>query len=208
MTLSPLSPLRGSALGLALGLAALPAATPAQADGYMPYIGELWIYANSFCPPGWAPASGQLTAISGNEALFSLIGTTYGGDGISTFALPNMNGRSAIGQGQGPGLSMIVQGQAAGAQTVTLTQTQMPAHTHAAMATLGASENAATTAEPEPGSVLSAAQLYGPAPGTVALGGLNVSLGAAGGNQPVPIADPSLGLMWCIATEGIYPQHP
>lgn len=193
-----------ASVGAMLGMAVVPAA----ADGFTPYIGELWIYANSYCPAGWAPASGQLVPIAGNEALFSLIGTTYGGDGYAAFNLPNLNGRSAIGQGQGPGLSVFAQGNAGGAQMVTLSPGQMATHDHPATATLAASESSATAVEPEAGAVLSAAQIYGGTPGTAALGGMNVSLGAAGGNQPVQIADPSLGVLWCIALEGQFPMQP
>jgi microcystin-dependent protein len=95
-----------------------------------PYIGEIRMFAGTFAPLGWAFCDGQLVAISENDALFALIGTTYGGDGQTTFALPNLQGRIPIHQGQSPGLSLRVIGTAFGTETVTLTKTQMPSHQH------------------------------------------------------------------------------
>ena len=95
-----------------------------------PFIGEIRMFAGTFAPRGWAFCDGQLLAISGNEALFSLLGTTYGGDGRTTFALPDLRGRVAIHPGQGPGLSNYTQGQIGGVESNTLTVSQMPSHTH------------------------------------------------------------------------------
>src|SRR5580658_7527465 len=94
------------------------------------YLGEIRMFGFTFAPSGWAFCNGQLLSISQNTALFSLLGTTYGGDGVSTFALPNLQSRVAIHFGQGSGLSPYVQGQTGGAENVTLTQNQMPQHTH------------------------------------------------------------------------------
>src|SRR5438270_4006452 len=99
-----------------------------------PFLAEIRIFTGNFAPKGWALCDGQLLPISQNTALFSLLGTTYGGDGKSTFALPDMQGNTPMQQGQGPGLSLRDLGELAGQQSVTLLQTEMPAHTHGAMA--------------------------------------------------------------------------
>src|SRR5271166_5833783 len=95
-----------------------------------PFLGEIRIFGGTFAPLGWAFCQGQLLPIAQNTALFSLLGTTYGGDGVSNFALPDLRGRVPMGMGQGPGLSPYVQGQMGGAESVTLTTQQMPPHSH------------------------------------------------------------------------------
>jgi microcystin-dependent protein len=108
------------------------------------YIGQLMLFAGNFAPRGWAFCHGQLLSIAQNSALFSLLGTTYGGDGRTTFGLPDLRGRAPIGMGQGPGLSNITQGEMAGAAAVTLTTAQMPAHSHP-VTLAGAQANINTT---------------------------------------------------------------
>ena len=95
-----------------------------------PYIGQISIFAGNFAPRGWAQCNGQLLSIAQTTALFSILGTTYGGDGRVTFALPDLRGRVPVHMGQGPGLSNYVEGESSGSETVTLISTQMPAHTH------------------------------------------------------------------------------
>ena len=95
-----------------------------------PFVGEIRMFGFGFAPQGWAPCNGQLLPINQNQALFSLLGTTYEGDRRTTFALPDMRSRVPAGQGQGPGLSPYAEGQAGGAETVTLATAQMPGHTH------------------------------------------------------------------------------
>src|SRR5499433_1331869 len=102
-----------------------------------PFVAEIRIFAGNFAPTGWAFCDGQLLPISQNTALFSLLGTTYGGDGKSNFALPNMQGNTPMQQGQGPGLSLRDLGELGGEQSVTLLQTEMPAHAHTAIAATG-----------------------------------------------------------------------
>ena len=109
-----------------------------------PFIGEIRYFGYTFCPRGWANADGQLMAISSNSALFSLLGTTYGGDGRTTFGLPDLRGRSPLHVGNGPGLTPRSLGEKSGEETVTLTTTQIPSHSH----TLMASTDGATTSEP------------------------------------------------------------
>src|SRR5215211_4319727 len=95
-----------------------------------PFIGQIMLVPYNFAPRGWAFCAGQILPIAQNTALFSLLGTTFGGNGQTTFALPDLRGRAPIGQGQGPGLSNISLGEAAGTETVTLLSTNMPAHSH------------------------------------------------------------------------------
>ena len=102
------------------------------------FVGEIRMFGGNFAPTGWALCNGQLLPINQNQALFSLLGTQYGGDGRTNFALPNLQGRTAMDQGQGPGLTQRDMGEQSGAETVTLTQQQMPAHTHVPQATVGA----------------------------------------------------------------------
>src|SRR5688572_6320685 len=96
-----------------------------------PFLGEIRMVGFNFAPQGWAFCQGQLMSIAQNSALFSLLGTTFGGDGQTTFALPDYRGRSSVGMGSGPGLTNIVQGEKSGTENVTILSTQMPVHTHA-----------------------------------------------------------------------------
>lgn len=192
------------------------------------YLGQILQGGWNFAPRGTALCNGQLIAISQNSALFALLGTQFGGNGQTTFALPNLQGRSMVHWGTGPGLSSVVIGQTAGTETVTLLQTQMPQHTHAASftstSTLGASTTKATLQAPGNGTVLSRTKdgatpgpslplIYLPS-GTatdVTLGGLNVagtvSNAPAGGSQPVGIRNPYLGITHVIALQGIFPSR-
>src|SRR5713226_1827548 len=105
-----------------------------------PFVAEIRMFAGNFAPTGWALCNGQLMPISQNTALFSLLGTTYGGDGKSTFALPNLQGSAPLQQGQGPGLSLRDLGEVGGEQNVTLLQTEMPAHSHSAQGASGSNQ--------------------------------------------------------------------
>ncbi len=121
------------ALGSMMAFSVL-APKPAAA-GAFPFIGELMLFGGNFCPRGWTNADGQLLAISANSALFSLYGTTYGGDGRTTFGLPDLRGRAAIHTGQGPGLANYAQGQKGGTENLTVQTTNMPSHNHNVQAT-------------------------------------------------------------------------
>ena len=194
--------LRRSAL-LATAIA-LCTTTPTWA-GYDPFIGELMLVPYSFCPQGWAEADGRLLAISSNSALFSLLGTQYGGNGTTDFALPDLRGRVPLGVGTGPGLTTVTTGQTGGTESVTLTTSSLPQHSHA----LGASTAAATHAAPADTRVLAQTQnagSYVSGPATQALGA--TSIGATGGGQPFAVRNPYLGMRWCIALSGIYPSSP
>ena len=106
-----------------------------------PYLAGIFLFAGNFAPRGYALCQGQLMSIAQNSALFSLLGTYYGGDGQTTFGLPNLQGRAPVGTGQGPGLPMVNLGEQGGAQSVTLTTSQMPAHNHACTVTLNAAND-------------------------------------------------------------------
>ena len=167
-----------------------------------PFIGEIRMFGFNFPPRGWALCNGQLLSIAQNSALFSLLGTFYGGDGQSTFALPNLQSRVAIHTGQGTGLSPYALGQAGGTENVTLIAQQMPAHSHS----VDANAAAATYARPA-GSVLArtTADIYAAAPdGTTMNAGM---IAASGGGQPHPNIQPYLVLNFCIALQGIYPSR-
>jgi microcystin-dependent protein len=170
-------------------------------DGLQPFIAEIraYPYASDRVPRGWARCDGQLLSIAQNTSLFNLIGTTYGGDGITTFALPDLRGRMAINQGQAPGLSSRVIGEEGGSDSVTLIQSEMPAHSHPVAAT-----GSFTTKNPG-GAVAAPGGAYGGTPNTGMSGSM---LGTSGGTQPHQNMQPYLALNWCIALEGIVPQRP
>ena len=190
-------------------------------------IGEIRMFAGSFAPLGWMLCQGQLLSISGNEALYSIIGTTYGGDGSSTFALPNLASRVPVGMEQGPGLGNITLGQQVGAERVTLMATQLPAHTHAidknsVQVTNGIASNMPSTAhEPTKGKSLGVATNKGistlgynqEVPNmtlhetTLKNEDLTKTTLPVGGNQPHNNMQPYLGINFIIAIEGIYPSQ-
>ena len=194
---------RTAALGA--GLALLAACAPAHAEGFDPFVGALMPMAGkggSVCPMGWAEAAGQILPIASFSTLYSLLGTAYGGDGKTTFRLPDLRGRAAVGLGQGPGLSDLAWGESGGSAQTTLTQSHLPAHHHE-----GASSAAATHAAPGAGRTLAQAQNAG----AYASGGPPVTLaqsGLAGQNTPVSTMSPYVTITWCIALTGIYPQRP
>jgi len=170
-----------------------------------PFIGQVILFAGNFAPRGWAFCDGQLMSIAQNTALFSILGTTYGGDGQTTFALPDLRGRVPVHPGQGPGLSFYDLGQVGGSETNTLTVSQMPVHNHL----LGGSSQTADQASPS-GNVLateptgSTALYHTAAPDQT----LNpASIGVSGGSQPVENIQPFSCLNFIIALEGIYPSR-
>lgn len=168
-----------------------------------PFIGEIRMFGGNFAPRGWAFCNGALVAISQNDALYALIGTTYGGDGQTTFGLPGLQGRLPIHQGTLPGGSTYVIGQALGTETVTLTSNQMPAHQHA----VAANSNNGTS--PNPSASFVAATSLSPfaqsVPTDQPLG--PQSINGAGGSQPHSNMMPFLCVSFIIAMEGIFPSR-
>ncbi len=175
------------------------------------YIGEIRVFGFNFNPRGWAFCRGQLLAISSNTALFSILGTTYGGNGTTNFALPNFQSRVPVEQGQGPGLSQYVLGQQNGVENVTLLLTEMAAHNHTFNVTSATgtqqSSNNAQLARGFKGGFGSGSQakVYSTAAPTQAMDPRG--LGPVGGNQPHNNLMPYLALNFCIATQGIFPPR-
>ncbi len=169
-----------------------------------PFIAEIRIVPFNFAPRGWAWCNGQLMSISQNTALFSLVGTTYGGDGRVTFGLPDLQGRAPMHPGQGPGLSLHDLGETGGSETVTLLQSEMPAHSHGLMASTQPGEDASPANEALARSV--GASLYQTATNPV-VPMSNVAVGPTGGDQPHNNLQPYLTLYFCIALQGIFPPR-
>lgn len=178
-----------------------------------PFVGEIRMVGFNFAPNGWALCQGQLLPISTNAALFSLLGTTYGGNGTSTFGLPDLRGRAPVGMGLGPGLTDIVQGEMAGTETVTLLATNMPMHTHPTSVQVAGTATSPVNAPSATNSVLGASGV-GQGNATIwstemanpiALSG--VQGGAAGGSQPFGNRNPYLGTNFIIALNGIFPSR-
>ena len=168
-----------------------------------PYIGQIMAFGGNFAPQGWALCDGSLLPISQYDALFNLIGTTYGGDGQTTFAVPDLRGRAALHQGQGPGLSSYSLGQSGGAEAVTLTANQLSPHSHPAMGHSGAGDNVHPAGAVWAGS---STNLY--TAGAAANAAMDATLIApSGGSQPHDNMLPFLTLNFCIALEGIYPSQ-
>lgn len=171
-----------------------------------PFVAEIRIFPFNFAPRGWAWCDGQLLPLSQNTALFSLLGTTYGGNGSSNFALPNLQGRAPMHPGQGPGLSLHDLGETGGSETVTLLESEIPAHNH----NIGVSPDIADLHRPTAARVPARSQ-----PGfayTEQLAPLTTmapeSLAAAGGDQPHNNMQPYLTFYFCIALQGTFPQRP
>lgn len=176
------------------------------------YVGEIRMFGGNFAPLNWALCNGQLLSISQNDALYTLIGTTFGGDGVSTFALPNLQGRIPVDQGQGNGLSNRILGEMAGSEEVTLTTPTIPGHSHMLMATLTDVNSASAGANVLPGKpTVTNARFYTmPVEGKADPTPVQMSGAAcmtAGGNQPHDNIMPSLCTTFIIALYGIYPSR-
>lgn len=170
-------------------------------------MAEIRLFAGNFPPRSWSFCAGQIISIADNTALFSLIGTTYGGDGQVTFALPNLQGRVPVGTGAGPGLQEVVLGEASGTETVTLTSQQIPSHNHPA-STSGANNVAAASGSPGGGVLATAPEnIYVNSNPTVKMGPGAVQVGVSGGSQPHNNVMPVLALNYIICMEGIYPSR-
>jgi microcystin-dependent protein len=169
-----------------------------------PFIGEVRIFAGSFAPLGWAFCNGQLMAISQNDALYALIGTTYGGDGVTTFGLPDLRGRAPIHQGTRLGVTFQM-GQLSGVESVTLTTQQMPQHTHQAMAATGADSVSPSGKvwSTDPGANIAD---WATAPSSSAFMA-PTTISTVGQNLPHENMQPFLAISYIIALEGIFPSQ-
>ena len=171
-----------------------------------PFVAEIRIFPFNFAPHGWAWCNGQLLPISQNTALFSLLGTTYGGDGKSTFALPNLQGRAPMHPGQGPGLSLHDLGETGGSETVTLLESEIPAHSHSKVASTEDGVQGSLT----PGITLATSvggALYQSNTNANLVSMNPASLSPAGGDQPHNNLQPYLTLYFCIALQGVFPPR-
>lgn len=165
-----------------------------------PFLGEIRTFAGNFAPTGWALCDGRLLPIAQYTALFSLLGTTYGGDGKITFGLPNLQGSAPMHWGDGPGLTPRTIGETGGSSSVTVLVTEMPGHSHL----LGASQSSASALSPTD-NVLGDTSLYAGPPYTQALA--PQALAPAGGSQPHDNMQPYLALTFIIALQGIFPSR-
>jgi microcystin-dependent protein len=187
-----------------------------------PFLGMIITVPYNFAPQGWAFCNGQILPISQNTALFALIGTTFGGDGVATFALPDLRGRVPVSSGQGPGLSVYDLGEIGGTENVTLTTSQMPPHNHViTLNNLTATANARNTAgnSQSPAGNLPAVEAAGvtatysnaPANATMAAGAVTVTgtatASVSGSGLPLQILSPFLTVNYCIALQGIFPSR-
>ena len=172
-----------------------------------PYVGEIRMFGGNFAPAGWAFCNGQVIPISENDVLFNLIGTTYGGDGQETFALPNLQSRSPIHMGTLSGGSTYIIGQPGGTETVTLNQQQTPAHSHAPYAAATSSTTSPTNAILAPATGPAGVNAYAPAGSGALLALAADSVGQMGGSQPHENMQPFLVCSFIISLFGIYPTQ-
>jgi microcystin-dependent protein len=166
-----------------------------------PFLGEIRLFPYNFPPRGWAFCQGQILSIAQNTALFSLLGTTYGGNGQTTFGLPDLRGRAAVSSGQGPGLASYTLGELGGVENVTLIASQMPQHNH----TVAVNNSGSSTGRPSgnyPGQTT--ANSYAPSPDSTFA---PQAVAAAGGSQPHENRPPYLTLNYCIALVGVFPSR-
>lgn len=172
-----------------------------------PYVGEIRMFGFSRVPEGWFACDGSLKAISEYETLFVLLGTTYGGDGTTTFAVPDLRGQVPIHQGTGPGLSPYVIGQRAGSENVTLLAPQLPAHTHPLMATTALATTGAVGNTVVPAAVSGETMYVTDIAGATGAALLPAAVGGTGGTQPHENLMPTLTVQFCIAWAGIFPTQ-
>lgn len=199
--------IRKSFVAAALVVMAAPAAVHAQATE--PYIAEVIIVPYNFCPRGYAETNGQLLGIFQNSALFSLIGTTYGGNGQTTFALPDLRGRTIMNFGTGPGLTTRVIGEQSGATSVTLTTANLPPHTHTAA--MRATVEVANSSDPVGKTIattVNGKRFYSTTAPNVDMRAGDITVSATGQGTAIQKTSPSLAIRHCIALEGVFPPRP
>lgn len=178
-----------------------------------PFLAAIFLFASNFAPTGYAFCAGQLLAISSNTALFSLMGTTYGGNGISTFGLPDLRGRAPIGQGQGPGLNPYVLGQQGGNENITILTSNLPSHNHS----IAVSSAAGTTGVPGTTTYLAKGPSTGSGPNATVEKTYSTTapdttlspsaVGITGSNVPISVLSPYLAVSYIVALVGIFPSR-
>lgn len=212
MSITPFSVLKNGAFALVLTAGISVAPVKAQAE---PILSEIKSFGSNFCPRGWAATSGQLLAISSNTALFSLLGTIYGGDGRTTFALPDLRGRAIVAPGAGPGLSSVQVGQRFGNENTTLSVLNMPSHNHMVNANNGAVSFAdrrgpandflGSPSYNDPANPAEDISIYSDQAPNVQMDSRMIS--NEGGGQQFSNSPPRLAVQTCIALQGIYPSR-
>ncbi|MGC9368803.1 MAG: phage tail protein [Paracoccaceae bacterium] len=208
-------------VALSAATALLGATGDAAMAGPEPYVGEITMIGGNFCPEGWVDADGRLLPISQFTTLYSLLGTMYGGDGRTTFGVPDLRSRIPLGIGTGPGLMTVTQGQEGGRETVVLDQGHLPMHTHSATSEANSALNATTQRTDTNSPNGSRLGELPNAAGYAAAGAFDAALeagsvtttvtttiGSAGGGQPFSVLQPYIGIRFCIASQGIYPPRP
>ena len=185
-------------------LGALGSATPSYADSE-PFVGQIMCGGWNFAPVGWMELAGQTLPISENETLFNLIGTTWGGDGQTTFMLPDLRGRAIVGQGQGPGLSNHILGEVGGTEAISIGTAQMPNHSHSFQPRASSADATAKTPAGNVPASKARTTLYAPGPGDVAMQGVQSS--TVGGGQPANHLQPYLPMKCAVAVFGIFPSQ-
>jgi len=170
-----------------------------------PFVAEIRIFGFIFAPKGWAFCNGQILPLSQNTALFSLLGTTYGGDGKSNFALPDMQGNAPMHPGQGPGLSLHDLGEIGGSETVSLLESEIPSHSHGLMCDIVSATKSLPTGNAF--AKVSGATPYLPPAGAATTPMADATLTPAGGDQPHSNMMPYLTLNFCIALQGVFPPR-
>lgn len=202
----------GCALAAAAFFGLALSASQAEAQAEAPILGQIMPFPYEYCPRGWAPTRGQILQIAQNQRLYSLIGTTFGGDGRVTFALPDLRSRSPTGIGAAPGSTPRKQGEKVGAETAPMTADVLANHAHSARATIFGSVNAASAESPEAALTgETSTPIYvegGAAAVPFADGALTATLSPQGGGQPISILQPTLVIQYCIALDGIFPSRP
>lgn len=180
--------------------------TPPPTVSIDPFIGEIVMFGGNFAPSGWAQCNGQLLSIAQNQALFSILGTTYGGDGETTFGLPDLRGRSPIGTGNGPGLSTISLGEKSGLEYKTLSVNEIPAHNHNGV--VKCYNQTADETNPM-GSVIGVTEgdFFSTEPSNANMAPNSVEIGNTGGGQSFSIRDPYIGMNYIIALYGVFPSQ-
>ncbi len=181
------------------------------------FVGQLMLFGGNFAPVGWLQCNGQLLPISEYDVLYTILGTTYGGDGVTTFGLPDLRGRVPVHAGNGSGLPPVALGQMSGSESVTMTQSNMPSHAHpAAVSVTPGCNSTDDEADPSPvgnyliqrpaGNTYVNTQNGQTGPGT--LGVITATVSATGNSTPISLSQPTLTINYCIATQGIFPSQP